>query len=584
MSKVKSWFASKHQNAVGNVVHPLQQPSDDISGGVGGTVVVSDGLEGTGAALTPVKVKAADTSITVALAGIAVGAVPQANVAGLTTALASKADKTTTITAGNGLTGGGALGSNIVVNVTAGDNTIIVDADSIKVGIVPASQVEFNTGFEQTHGSIEDSNAQDAIASLAKRDEHRITYGRVALVWRNGGELQSYPLSGSGVLQNNQNRNGSRDVIDAFNNYDRCRWAQHRQDDGIFFEPIKDTFSFVSEIEQWADNNIPNDGISFLSQQAHVVPYDVEDNRIQPLHNIYAFNKTYMRLIRPYAVANITTTRRRSTWNIGGAERHHGDGRAFEWHAEADTLLDAMWTACFGAQLGGGPATWGGRERACFWYSRTTNYRMPSPGNRIADAGRWSIDVTSGSNLQSFNADFFVNEARGRTVYGVWDHASQTLVNVYDRNQFKQLAIDLSNGYSIVAGIPLLNPADDHFGAMLIKPLGVDTAVINSYDHHLTLEAVGTTRSFKKTKIRRLIEEGNLAGFQEHSQHISISRIMQSAQESSSKSNSRYEWGEAHLRLRDAQTWGRVGPLSQAKITTHYRHRFAPIYWLLENK
>lgn len=52
-----------------------------------------------------------------------------------------RADAAVTITAGNGLTGGGDLSANRTLAVAAADATITVNADSIQVGTVPVAQV-----------------------------------------------------------------------------------------------------------------------------------------------------------------------------------------------------------------------------------------------------------------------------------------------------------------------------------------------------------------------------------------------------------------------------------------------------------
>ena len=68
-----------------------------------------------------------------------------ANVDGLQAALDAKADDSTTITAGNGLTGGGTLGVNTTLSVGAGTG-VIVNADNVAIGqdVATTANVTFN--------------------------------------------------------------------------------------------------------------------------------------------------------------------------------------------------------------------------------------------------------------------------------------------------------------------------------------------------------------------------------------------------------------------------------------------------------
>lgn len=63
-------------------------------------------------------------------------AIAQSKISGLSTSLANKVDGTTTITAGNGLTGGGTLAASRTLDVV-GDATLNVSADSISVVSAP---------------------------------------------------------------------------------------------------------------------------------------------------------------------------------------------------------------------------------------------------------------------------------------------------------------------------------------------------------------------------------------------------------------------------------------------------------------
>ena len=60
----------------------------------------------------------------------------EAQVTGLTAALALKADANIQIAAGAGLTGGGDLSENRTIDVVSSDDGITVNADNIKLNIV----------------------------------------------------------------------------------------------------------------------------------------------------------------------------------------------------------------------------------------------------------------------------------------------------------------------------------------------------------------------------------------------------------------------------------------------------------------
>ncbi len=121
-----------------------------LVGGVPGTLtaartfVVSNGLQvsdlGAGATYT-VSVKAADSTITVGVGGIAVGTIAESQVTGLVSDLAARALSSVQIIAGNGLSGGGDLTANRTLTVVAADSTITVGAGGVAVGTIAESQV-----------------------------------------------------------------------------------------------------------------------------------------------------------------------------------------------------------------------------------------------------------------------------------------------------------------------------------------------------------------------------------------------------------------------------------------------------------
>lgn len=71
----------------------------------------------------------------------ALGNIPESQVTNLVTDLGNKVDTSRTITAGNGLTGGGNLSANRTLTVLAEDSTITVGAAGIKVNAITESQV-----------------------------------------------------------------------------------------------------------------------------------------------------------------------------------------------------------------------------------------------------------------------------------------------------------------------------------------------------------------------------------------------------------------------------------------------------------
>lgn len=70
----------------------------------------------------------------------------------------TKADQTTSIIAGAGLTGGGTLAASRTLDVVAGDASIVVSADSITVGVISDAQHGTRTGGT-THAAATDSTA-----------------------------------------------------------------------------------------------------------------------------------------------------------------------------------------------------------------------------------------------------------------------------------------------------------------------------------------------------------------------------------------------------------------------------------------
>jgi len=119
-------------------------------GGGGGTVTsvtAGAGLTDTGTATDPViNVANADGSLTIGANDTAVSATVQAGAAAGATAVQPARQ----VIAGAGLTGGGTLAADRTFNVAAADGTVIVNADSIQVGIISDVNVDDTIITEET--------------------------------------------------------------------------------------------------------------------------------------------------------------------------------------------------------------------------------------------------------------------------------------------------------------------------------------------------------------------------------------------------------------------------------------------------
>lgn len=110
-------------------------------------VIAGNGLTGGGALSSDITMNVAATndSIVIAADSIKVDTIDSLSNTSTTKPLSAnqgkvlndaKVAKTQSVNAGNGLTGGGALSGNVTLNVVAGNDSIVVAADSIKVDTV----------------------------------------------------------------------------------------------------------------------------------------------------------------------------------------------------------------------------------------------------------------------------------------------------------------------------------------------------------------------------------------------------------------------------------------------------------------
>lgn len=109
-------------------------------------------------------VTAADTSLTISpTSGAVVAAVSAAYTAAILASIAAVDART--VAAGAGLTGGGAISGNPTINAVAGDATIVVSADSFKVGTISSTNIDSTvaTASSVTDADVSIGNVLDAL-------------------------------------------------------------------------------------------------------------------------------------------------------------------------------------------------------------------------------------------------------------------------------------------------------------------------------------------------------------------------------------------------------------------------------------
>lgn len=106
-----------------------------------------------------------------------------------------KVPSTRSITAGNGLTGGGDLSADRTLNVVAGDSSIVVSADSIaaavksvhgRTGAVAAAASDYDADqvdYDNASSGLDATNVQDAIDEINRRG---ISFALGAAGWSTG--------------------------------------------------------------------------------------------------------------------------------------------------------------------------------------------------------------------------------------------------------------------------------------------------------------------------------------------------------------------------------------------------------------
>lgn len=145
-------------------------------GGAGVTSVTAGaGLVNSGTAANPViDAVAANATIIVGADNLQVGTISSANVDGSIATAAALASAVATIDAftvgaGAGMTGGGAISANPTVNVAAADATIVVNADSVQVGVISSANVDDTI---VTEGSLVES--VDLLGQLVEAAETEV--------------------------------------------------------------------------------------------------------------------------------------------------------------------------------------------------------------------------------------------------------------------------------------------------------------------------------------------------------------------------------------------------------------------------
>lgn len=125
------------------------------------------------------------------------GLVDGVDVSGLNTSVSNKADKTTTITAGAGLTGGGDLSAGRTFNVGANaDGSIVVGADDVKVGVL-ATDAQHGT---RGGGTLHAPATSLAAGFMSTAQVNALTQAQADI---DALELPSYvALAASGTLAN----------------------------------------------------------------------------------------------------------------------------------------------------------------------------------------------------------------------------------------------------------------------------------------------------------------------------------------------------------------------------------------------
>jgi hypothetical protein len=240
-----------------------------------------------------------------------------------------------------------------------------------------------------------------------------------------------------------------------------------------------------------------------------------------------------------------------------------------------------MWQDSFGSAFPVAPGAWGDNERSCFWFTRnyTRMYLMPKPSLLSIPSGgqRFSVDggVVGGAT------GTFSGGANAPT-YGLIDAAALNFTTLSLRGYMSTAAKQLSQGWTVLVGIPLQNGTQQ---AMLVKAIGIDHWYFDWFDAAAyRIETVGEHTNDHRRRLR----VPSTAGVAFASKYRSVGPFTlpdvwaAMAGSAANMEGHSVRPGPASFQFRNLVT-NRVSPFATAQLDWIWRKRLVPLAAIIRN-
>ena len=227
-------------------------------------------------------------------------------------------------------------------------------------------------------------------------------------------------------------------------------------------------FNTVQDMIDWTAANGTLNGLS--ADQTFVArPYETIDETIPVPTKMYGLNRFYSAL---RGGGNYTSARSATAKNSKDMESHCTLMFNRAWGTSiANVPLDAVWLSRAKKNLYVNPR-----------FLVRDAYRIPLSGGvrTVWNTNTSTFVSNTSSHIPSHMQNVFTNNTPDDTKWGVL-YNNGTL-NVYDRDQWKEIPSAMRNGASVVAVTPIQAIVDTNEHAIAVKPLGVDQVLVHMPD------------------------------------------------------------------------------------------------------
>lgn len=382
---------------------------------------------------------------------------------------------------------------------------------------------------------------------------------------------------------------GSQAFVSDFTPYSfcQCRVSVYDGSGALLFREDRQ-FADHTEIADWVNLNVPNNGVKF-THSAIMEVFDIIDNAIVPLAKVYGKNRLWTTLSSP---------RKHRSWSLrGGISLFNvaaGSGLPI---AVLEPLIQSMLISMFPADPAYGIAfnMNGQKEMGSLWVSPVYRHRYDMPGFRpesclVFNAGAGSPDrwVWDGGGFVAGPIGEYRYDTNAAGPHYLALDVGGTSGEFFTAEQGlrQHLARALMRGASVLLCYPLVSN-DGKYRSVYLKPVGVDQVFFNQFaDDLYRIEAVGTHRNDKRPRLLPLAPLFNVpyqrssgpVGIYEFVQRVAFQQAVRSPAGRHSHTS-----GLVRFQYRNVKT-GKVSPLSSAELTTIACKRGRPVSWLVKNK